>query len=133
MVRSINEDVAYTATTSPLEWRIVHGGNTVATGVSERRPDQEGVTIYPNRIVEDLLHSEFPTVTGVTADHGAWGDFILTDGDGNLLETYTFVNSSDPLSGEILNDPVNGHCDPRQRIFLSRFGLGASNIVVNDD
>lgn len=133
VVRSINEDVAYTASTSPLEWEIRYSGDTVASGVSGRRPDQEHVTVYPNRVVEDLLSSEFPTATGVTKDAEACKVFNLTDTGGTVLESYTFVNSSEPISGEILNAPVNGHCDPRQRIYLTRFGGTAGNIEIADD
>lgn len=133
MVRSINEDVAYTATTSPLEWQILCDGNVIATGVSERRPDQEHVTIYPNRIVEDYLHSEFPVEDGVTKDWEACKEFTLADSGGTVLETYVFYDGSVPVTGEIINEPVNGHCDPRQRIYLTRLGDTYGSIVVTND
>lgn len=128
---SINVDVAYTSNATELEWRLEDGnGNTVAEGKSERRPDQTGVTIYPNRILEDLLESTLPTSEGVSLDQNAGRQFVLKDGQGNTLETYWFVNSSEPLSGEILSDPVNGHADPRQLVYLTRFDTTAGDLDI---
>lgn len=128
---SINMDVAYVSNATVLEWEITDGdGNTVAEGVSERRPGEADVRIYPNRILEDLLSSEIPQTGGVTQDAGAGRTFILKDSDGNVLETYWFVNSSVPLSGEILSDPVNGHADPRQLVYLTRFDTTAGNLDI---
>lgn len=130
-VQSINIDTAYTSQDA-LEWKIEHGGSVVASGISERRPDQSDVTIYPNRVVEDLLWSTFPEEDGVTNDPDASGEFVLKDGDGNTLETYLFVNATEPLAGDpaFLSKPVNGHADPRQLIMFTRFTTTADNVTL---
>ena len=134
VTRSVNEDVAYTASTSPLEWKVTYSGETVVEGVSVMRPDQTSVSIYPNRLVEDLLESTFPTATGVTQDEGACKVFTLETSGGTTLEQYTFINSSTPVSGTtFLSEPVNGHADPRQWLYLTRCSATAGNINVTDD
>lgn len=125
------KDVAYVTSAETLDWRIVLSGDVIASGVSERRPDRETVTVYPNRIVEDWLTATFPETTGVTVDQGSFGDFILQDSSGTTLETYRFILGSDgDVIEGIANDPVDGCADPRQRLFIGGYFPSATSINI---
>lgn len=124
------QDVAYVTSAETLDWRIVLSGDVIASGVSELRPGQEVITVYPNRIVEDWLTATFPETTGVTVDQGSFGDFILQDSSGTTLETYRFILGSEgEIKFGIANDPVDGCADPRQ--FLLAGGFFPVNTSIN--
>ena len=129
------QDVAYVTSAETLDWRITMNGTEVASGVSERRPGQEEVTVYPNRIVEDLLYATFPGLLAgdFEVDQGASALFALEDSSGNTLETYRFVLGSegDVIEG-IANDPVDGCADPRQWLFIGGYFPTATQVNISD-
>lgn len=125
------KDVAYTVSADTLDWMVVSNGSTLVSGVSDRRPDKQEITIYVNRLVEDYLKSEFPRTTGVTVDGTAMLDCTLQDSSGTTLETYRFILGSkgDVVEG-IANDPVDGRADPRQKIFVGGYFSTATNVTI---
>lgn len=127
----IGVDTPYTAATESLAFRIEDAsGNTVWEGVSVPYPGESAVTIWVNRLVADFLGTEWSPSTGVTADSGACKVFYLRDGDGNLLESYRFVNGDGVFSGGVLNAPVNGHMDPRMYFPASVYSASGTTITV---
>ena len=94
------------------------------------------IVIYPNRVVQQYLHSTFPSNTGVTRDSGAFGECEVTDENENTIFTHRYINGYDGVSDsdmydyEVLSVPINGHADPRMRIFYSIYDYNGRDVDV---
>ena len=109
-----------------LYFRVKKDNEPVYEGYAERFPDGTPIRIYINRIARDYLFNGVfdPTVTGLTVDSGACGEFSVfsmsgvTEQEclGSIVIVYGF--EGDAVNGT-LNEPVNTHADMRQQCFLS--------------
>lgn len=133
------EDVFYTATgVTSLNYLIYDGSqNLLYAGKAVARPNESGCNINVSRIVQNYLNSELPddAYTGTTFNEGqfiepnAVRDFTLTDGKGNVLETYKFLNCWDyktpfsfmanPGTSYPISHPANNHQTPDMFLFTS--------------
>lgn len=132
MTNNIGVDTPYTATTQSLAFRIEDAsGTTVWEGVSVPFPGESAVTVWVNRLVADFMGTGWSPVTGVTADPEACRVFYLKDSGGTVLEAYRFINGEGEFNGEgVLNEPVNGHLDPRMYFTASVFTASGTTITV---
>lgn len=128
----IGVDTPYSATTQSLAFRIEDAsGNTVWEGVSVPYPGESAVTIWVNRLVADFLGTDWSPETGVTTDSEACRVFYLKDSSGTTLESYRFINGDGVFPGEgVLNDPVNGHLDPRMYFPASVYSATGTTIDI---
>lgn len=133
------EDTKYIATgVTSLDYLIYDGNDSLLyAGKAVARPSMASCEINVSRIVQNYLDSELPSeaFSGNTFNEGqfiepnAVMDFTLTDGKGNVLETYKFLNCWDyktpfrfivnPGTSYPLSHPANQHYNPSMFIFNS--------------
>ena len=126
------EDTPYEYSGNTLEWYLSVGGQKVMEGTSVSFPQETGVTIYVNRLVDDWFEGEAMDVSnGMHA--GNMLDVELRDSGDTLLESYRFVYASDgEWDGDdvMLSDPINGHLDPRAKFFMTYYANSATTINI---
>lgn len=122
-VNSIWEDVYYTVTgQTTFDYNIYkEGTELVYSGRAVANPNKAEINIGISRIVQNYLNSDLPSSvfnyddfnTGTFFLDDATHSFDLTDGKGNVLETYKFLNCWDYktpyglLYGSGLNYPMS--------------------------
>lgn len=99
------EDAIYTITgETSIYYNIYDENNTLLyTGRAYQRPDENEININVSQIVRNYLNSTFPATafSGTTFQEGQFYlpyavlGFTLTDGKGNVFETYKFLNCWD--------------------------------------
>lgn len=99
---SIWEDVIYTVTGMSSVTYLLYNENSelLYAGVAVARPNEGDCNINVSRIVQNYLNSELPDtafsgetfVNGQHIEPNAVLGFTLTDGKGNVFETYKFIN-----------------------------------------
>ena len=121
---SIAKDFYYETSASTLSYYITCNGRTVYSGVSVKPSDSPVNRISIRQRVADYLDIDMPDFRdydGVVIPHPEQlRDFELYSSDGTLLETYrALLGYYDEWDGSdvVQSDPVNGHTDPRQKIF----------------
>lgn len=123
MIYSSSErDFWYEASSSALTYYLEVDGNPVYFGKAINPSGNARVDV--GRRIRDYLETDMPDFRGydgVVVPHPKQlRAFGLRDEDGNLLESYTVLLE---CTGEwsayygTITDPINGHADPRQKIF----------------
>lgn len=138
---SIAKDFYYETSASTLSYYITCNGRTIYSGVSVKPSDSPVNRINIRQRVADYLEIDMPDFRdydGVVIPHPEQlRDFELYSSDGTLLETYRallgYYDEWDGNVDEVLSDPVNGHTDPRQKIFWGSFNTTEREIEVSDD
>lgn len=120
--KSLNKDFYYEGSGSTLSYYLTCGNETIFNG---RAYNPKGIKINIRKIVEDWLENTMPDFRdydGVIVEHpDACRVFNLYTDEGELLESYMVFLSHDELELPVLsNRSINGHADPRQKLF---FGL----------
>ena len=136
---SIWEDVFYTVTgMSSITYLIYDEDSTlIYAGVAVARPNENECTINVSRIVQNYLNSDLPDTAfsgetftlGQHIEPNAVLGFTLTDGKGNVMESYRFLNCWDykthfafiasPGTSYPLSNPVNSHSVSQMFSFAS--------------
>lgn len=126
---SIWEDVIYTVTGETSITYLLYDENSelIYAGVAVARPNEGDCSINVSRIVQNYLNSDLPEevytgstlVTGQYYEPNAVLGFTLTDGKGNVFESYRFLNCWDykthfafiasPGVPYPLSNPANNH------------------------
>ena len=126
---SIWEDVIYVVTGTTEITYLLYNENSelIYAGVAVARPNDGSCRINVSRIVQNYLNSNLPNevytgstlVTGQYYEPNAVLGFTLTDGKGNVMEEYSFINIWDyytpfavianPGVSYPLSKPVNNH------------------------
>lgn len=122
---SIAKDFYYETSASTLSYYITCNGRTVYWGISVKPSGSPVNRINIRKRIADYLEIDMPDFRdydGVVIPHPEQlRDFELYSSDGTLLETYRallgYYDEWDGNVDEVLSDPVNGHTDPRQKIF----------------
>lgn len=132
------EDFFYESTASTLDYTIMTGGQVIFQGRAIKSPSQSKLRINVAQRVRDWLENEMPDFRGydgVVIPHpNALMDFDVCDLYGNVYETYkVLLDYTEDFTGAdmILSEPVNGHTDPRQKIFWSSFNTTERDILVD--
>ena len=120
----------------PFVYEITHDDEAVFSGKAYRF--NSGATINVMKIIRDWVVMNVPEFLEIQDDfmyhHEALGTFRLKGGDGTVYETYIVLfNSSDDWNGEdmMISQPINGHSDPRQKIFFSYVSLSGATVDVD--
>lgn len=131
------EDFFFETTASTLDYMISTGGQVIFQGRAVKSPANPVLRINVGQRVRDYLENEMPDFRdfdGVVVPHpDALLDFELQDVFGNPLETYrVLLDYTEDFTGAdmILSDPVNGHTDPRQKIFWASFNTTERDIEL---
>lgn len=130
MAEFVHIDDGYSTSADTLDYRITHNGVEIERGRAYGRDFP--IMVYLNRVASEFLKSSFPESTGVTRDDGAYGVFAVTTMGGSVLYQQTYVNGYEGTLGNgVLSEPINGHADPRMRIFYSIFKNSSGSVVIN--
>ena len=121
---SIKDDVVYQSTATTLEYYVTVDGDVVYQGRAKAGPN--GLCINIRKIALDWMRNELrdflPLQGEIVAHPEALRTFVLYDAETNtVLEQYRVLfDFADEWNGEQLqlNDPINGHADIRQKIFI---------------
>lgn len=133
------EDAIYTITgETSIYYNIYDENNTLLyTGRAYQRPDDGEININVSQIVRNYLNSTFPATafSGTTFQEGQFYlpyavlGFTLTDGKGNVFETYKFLNCWDYVTRYMfidnttmnfaINNYINNHFAVGQYRFAS--------------
>lgn len=131
------EDFFFETTASTLDYMISTGGQVIFQGRAVKSPANPVLRVNVGKRVRDYLENEMPDFRdydGVVVPHpDALLDFELQDVFGNPLETYrVLLDYTEDFTGAdmILSDPVNGHTDPRQKIFWDSFNTTERDITI---
>lgn len=118
MTKSIYFDTFYTvsAGNSPFSYSIDLDGRTIFNGKAWNAPEENTIKIGINKIAQDYLSIDFPTLssgTSITSHPNAFRTFTLKNESGSTLETYNFLldwsgKERNFGSSIILSDPING-------------------------
>lgn len=105
---SIWEDVIYTVTGMTSITYLIYDENSelIYAGVAVAKPNESECNINVSRIVQNYLNSNLPEevytgstlVTGQYYEPNAVLGYTLTDGKGNVFESYRFLNCWDYLT-----------------------------------
>lgn len=105
---SIWEDVIYTVTGMTSITYLIYDENSelIYAGVAVTKPNESECNINVSRIVQNYLNSNLPEevytgstlVTGQYYEPNAVLGYTLTDGKGNVFESYRFLNCWDYLT-----------------------------------
>ena len=134
------EDFFFETTASTLDYMISTGGQVIFQGRAVKSPAKPVLRINVGQRVRDYLENEMPDFRdfdGVVVPHpDALLDFELQDVFGNPLETYrVLLDYTEDFTGSdmILSDPVNGHADPRQKLFIGCYSeIGEQTASTRD-
>jgi hypothetical protein len=128
-------DDAYDYSGQTLHYRIKMNGNAIEDGIASARDFP--IRIYLNRVAQAYLKSTFPYVSGVTQDADATAEFSLVEmsGDTETRTLYEQTYSAQysyrwPLVLGLMTYPINGHADPRQRLFFTSFNNNSTTITI---
>lgn len=121
---SILTDAVYASTATTLNYYVTVDGTVVFRGRAKAGPD--GIRINLRRIAKDWMENQLrdflPLQGEIVAHPEALRTFTLYDAETDaVLETFRVLyDFADEWNGGTLqmNDPVNGHADPRQKIFI---------------
>ena len=126
----VDDAVPYTGDT--LDFIIKKNGVKVYDGycVSRDMP----IVLYPNRVAQEFLRSDFNPATGVTADSGASAEFEVVKMSGDteeaVLYTVTYINGYAGEFNPVLSEPINGKMDFRGKIMFSSYNASATTIDI---
>lgn len=124
MAQPIWKDIFYTADTE-FNFTLEAGGETLYSGRADLDPTGV-VKINISRLVELHFRNDIDVAaTGVTKDLNAYKTIQLRSND-ILLASYDMVFCYDYQTRNVadkqsMSDPVNGHLDPRMKIFYTSF------------
>lgn len=121
-------DDAYEYSGQTLHYCVKMNGNKIYDGIATA--DDFPIKIYLNRIAQGYLQSTFPQETGTTQDTGAGAAFSLVGKvfngadwvENSILYCAYYVDAWDGENGQEAASPINGHADPRQRLFHTLYG-----------
>lgn len=133
-MKQIWQDTTFTvsALTQPIS--VTVDGNEIYRGVLSSYPGEDSVSTLLNRICEPFLEMDYPAISGVTTHSKAYRVFTVKDWSGNTLGTQDFIYDwSYEEWKRILTNPINGHLDPRMRLFYSMFNSTTINISVHTE
>ena len=137
---SIAKDFYYETSASTLSYYITCNGRTVYSGVSVKPSDSPVNRISIRKRIADYLEIDMPDFRdydGVVIPHPEQlRDFELYSSDGTLLETYrALLGYYDEWDGSdvVQSDPVNGHTDPRQKIFWGIISSAPQSVPSNTE
>lgn len=126
----IDDAVPYSGDT--LDFIIKRNGVRVYDGycVAKDAP----IVLYPNRIAQEFLESNFSPESGVTADPGASADFSVVrmsgDTEAETLYSVTYINGYAGEFSPVLSEPINGKMDYRGKIMFSSYNASATTITI---
>ena len=128
-------DDAYDYSGQTLHYRIKMNGTTIAEEKASARDFP--IKIYLNRVAQAYLESTFPENSGVTQDTGASAEFSIVEMSGdtetNVLYEQTYSVQYSYKWGLVLGlmtYPINGHADPRQRLFFTSYNNDNTTITI---
>ena len=131
-VKNVWIDDAYDYSGQTLHYRIKKDGFTIVEEEASARDFP--IKIYLNRVAQAYLESTFPENSGVTQDKGAYAEFALVEMSGDTesrtLYAVTYINAYAGEFRTAMTNPVNGHADPRQRIFYTSYNNSGTTITV---
>ncbi len=133
------KDITFKSNADTLDYVIAdESGNTVHNGYTMRMPDQTGITINVNNIVEEYVTPDFDTdIRGafddVVKNSEASKNYQIRQLPGTeLLETYNFIydwSYEDRWTGQtryMMTEPINGHIDSRMRSMFTIYNTGST-------
>lgn len=130
MAEFVHIDDGYSTSADTLDYRITYNGVEIERGRAYGRDFP--IMVYLNRVASEFLKSSFPEGYDVVPDEGACGVFAVTDMNGVVLYQQTYVNGYEGTLGNgVLSEPINGHADPRMRIFYGAYKNSSSSVVIN--
>ena len=135
---SILTDAVYASTATTLNYYVTVDGTVVFRGRAKAGPD--GIRINLRRIAKDWMENQLrdflPLQGEIVAHPEALRTFTLYDAETDaVLEQFTVLfDFADEWNGGTLqmNDPVNGHADPRQKIFIGNGSPTANEQDIDD-
>lgn len=121
---AILTDAVYASTATTLNYYVTVDGDIAFRGRAKAGPD--GIRINVRRIAKDWMENQLrdflPLQGELVAHPEAMRTFVLYNAETDaVLETFRVLfDFADEWNGGTLqiNDPVNGRCDPRQKIFI---------------
>ncbi len=119
--KSLNKDFFYVDSGSiRLSYYLACEGETIYTG---RAYNPKGIKLNIRKLIEDWLENTMPdfrSFDGVMVEHPeACRVFSLYDDEGSLLEEYMVFLSYEDLDMPMFTyRGINGHADPRQKLFF---------------
>ena len=132
MPKNVWIDDAYDYSGQTLAYRIKMNGETISEETASAIDFP--IRIYLNRVAQAYLHSDFPESTGVTEDGRSYSEFSIVEisGDTEVQTLYseTYVNAYGGEFKPVMETPVNGHADARQRLFFTSYNNSATTIEI---
>lgn len=132
------KDLHFATSDAVLDYLITNSdGEVLHTGYAKRMPDNTGVTINVNNIVEEYVTPDFdvdirPVDDDVVTNSSGYQEFALRSGS-TVLETYGFLydwSYEDRWSGQteyLMTQAINGHCDSRMKSVVTLFNTGETS------
>ena len=111
------------------------GGEVVFEGRVDKVPGESNF-IPSNDICKDFLKMEYPADTGVTVHPDACGYFgFYRKSDnaqvGGIEFIYDWSYERTPVFAyNILTKPINGHADPRMKMFVTSYSYAPSKLII---
>ena len=149
------KDIIYSTTANSLDYVIKLDGDVIFRGGAVKSPKKASIELNVSKIIRNYIQENFADIrdfTGSTFEEpGAFGVFELykltTEYDAvehtnytveTLLETYNILLGFDyqgEWNGEacIMTRPVNGHIDPRMKIFCTQYSPVSTSIVIDSE
>lgn len=139
------KDIEYRSSADTLDFLIADSdGNVLKDGYAKRMPDQTGITINVNNIVEEYVGCDFEGDIRMADDDvipnpNGYRVFQVRerqDGGSTVwLENYGFLydwSYEDRWTGQTeyaMTEPINGHIDPRMKTMFTIYNF--SDITIN--
>ena len=111
-------------------------------GRADRMPNDHmynQLFICANKVCQTLLDVKYPSATGVTLHSEAAKKFEFIDSDtqsivrGEADFIYDWSYEDIEYGSNILSEPINGHLDPRMRMFCTMYNSGNTAIEIDGE
>ena len=148
------KDTYFHTSSSTLNYSIVDyvTGQAIHTGFTKKMPIYTGITTDINNKVEEYLNPLFDNIqygndflaiiSDVLTESNAYKEYAVTDSQTNtVLENYGFLyewsyeENWTGQTGYNMSNPINGHADPRMKLFFGIYNTGQTdyNYDIDDE